>query len=72
MGILGGFKMAVVGAGRMKTIWVEILLIIYIISIPTSMALRVIYGQRWLTRENNLGRIVGINIAVYCLAKLGF
>ena len=55
----------------MKTIWVEILLIIAIILTPTSMALRIIYGQQWFTWEYNLIESWGINRAAYDLTKSG-
>jgi len=59
------------GEGSMKTIWVEILVIIAIILYPVSWALRIIYGRQWLTWEYNLIESWGINQLAYFLAKTG-
>ena len=55
----------------MKTIWVEVLLVTAIILIPASLALRIIYGQQWLTWEYNLIESWGINRIAYDLIKTG-
>ncbi|MCX6997242.1 MAG: hypothetical protein NTV49_09170 [Kiritimatiellaeota bacterium] len=55
----------------MKTIWVEILLVLAIILIPVSFALRVIYGRRWLEWENGLVESWGINSGAYTFVKMG-
>ncbi len=55
---------------KMKTIWVQILLISAIILVPVSFALRVIYGRRWLEWENNLVESLGINSVAYTFAKI--
>jgi hypothetical protein len=54
----------------MKTIWVKILLISATILIPVSIALRVIYGSRWLEWENRFIESCGINAMAYTFAKV--
>lgn len=54
----------------MRVAWVEGLLIVAIILIPTSLALRVIYGSRLLEWEYGLVESWGISLHAYILAKL--
>ena len=54
----------------MKMIWVEIVLILATILIPVSIALRVIYGSRWLAWENSFIESCGIDAMAYTFAKV--
>ncbi|MCG2681134.1 MAG: hypothetical protein L6455_14390 [Kiritimatiellae bacterium] len=55
----------------MKTIWVEILVIIAIVLYPVSWVLRIIYGRQWLAWEYDFIESWGINQLAYFLTKTG-
>jgi hypothetical protein len=54
----------------MKTVWVDILLIFAIVSIPVSYGLRVIYGERWRAWEYEIAAGWGLERPTYDALKI--